>query len=166
MLAEKVPTYTIERLHLDRENPRLGGQAGKAKTEAELLDLIVAAFGVNDVLSSMSVNGYFDEEPLIGVVQGNSNVRIVEGNRRLAAALILGGDRRGKNQGKRTRHYQTLQKKHKQPSITRVPVLVYDATGPGRTFCLILVFGISRRRNRGTPTPRPRGSHESSRKAR
>jgi hypothetical protein len=54
------------------------------------------------------------------------HVRIAEGNRRLAACLILAGDDRAKNQAKRTNEYLQLQKEHKQKQIAYVPVQVHD----------------------------------------
>jgi hypothetical protein len=126
--ATGTPSYPLSELHLDKANPRLGGHAADVKTETEILDLIVDVFGVDDVLSSIAVNGYFDAEPLIGVKDRNKpGIRIVEGNRRLAACLILAQDDRAKNQAKRIQEYQALQAKHAQSSITRIPVLVYDA---------------------------------------
>jgi hypothetical protein len=53
-------------------------------------------------------------------------VRVKEGNRRLAACLILAGDARAKNQEKRTRDYREIQAQHKRPPIEAVPVIVYD----------------------------------------
>jgi hypothetical protein len=122
------PSYPLSDLHLDKTNPRLGGHATNLKTETEVLDLIVDVFGVDDVLSSIAVNGYFEAEPLIGVKDKNKpGIRIVEGNRRLAACLILSDDERAKNQAKRIQEYRSLQEKHHQPAITGIPVLVYDA---------------------------------------
>ncbi len=121
-------SYPLSDLHLDKTNPRLGGHSSGLKNEIEVLDLIVDVFGVDDVLSSIAVNGYFDAEPLIGVEdRGKKGIRIVEGNRRLAACLILANDARAKNQQKRINEYRSLQAKHHQSAITKIPVLVYDA---------------------------------------
>jgi hypothetical protein len=124
--TEAVPHISLKHLHLDKGNPRLGERAGKAKSETELLDWIVNAFGIDDILSSIAVNGFFGAEPLIGVRGKNSEIRIIEGNRRLVACLILAADERASHQSKRTADFQALQAKHHQAAVTEVPVLVFD----------------------------------------
>ena len=79
----------VERLYLrdlkfDPQNPRFGDLTAGV-TEADILDEIVERFGVDDVLSSLAVNGYMGTEPLVGIRENDGKVRIVEGNRRLAA---------------------------------------------------------------------------------
>lgn len=123
---------SLDKLHLDGNNPRLGAQAGNFRTENDILDAVVDVYGVDDVLSSLAVNGYFEAEPMVGVRLDKppGHIRIAEGNRRLAACLILAGDERAKNHAQRTREYQILQKKHKTPPITEVPVRVHaDSKG-------------------------------------
>ena len=125
--VQKVPRYPLSQLLLDSTNARLGRQHQPDAKQAQVLDTIVEVFGVDDVLSSIAVNGYFDEEPLVGIHEKNSSkIRIKEGNRRLAACLILAGDPRARNQSKRTSEYQALQAKYKKLPITEVPVLVHD----------------------------------------
>lgn len=98
-----VPTGTpirevpISKLHLDRDNPRFASGIGPNATEEQILDHIVRVHGIDDVLSSIGVNGFFPHEPLIGLQESPSApITIVEGNRRLAACLILAGDPRAK----------------------------------------------------------------------
>ncbi len=125
--ANGVATQYIElsRLLLDGANPRLGAKAGEDRTQSEILDAVVDIFGVDDVLSSLAVNGYFDAEPMVGVsIDGTDNFRIAEGNRRLAACLILVGDKRAMRHKKRTEQFQLLQKEHNNSPITSVPVRI------------------------------------------
>jgi hypothetical protein len=115
----------LESLFLDGNNARLGAKAGQLKNQVEILDEIVNVFGIDDVLSSLAVNGYFEAEPLVGVQMDKPDkVRIAEGNRRLAACLILIGDARAKNHKKRTDEYQAIQKAHGREPIRAVPVLM------------------------------------------
>lgn len=53
-------------LLLDADNPRFGGQQVGLVDQVKVLDHIVASYGVDDVLSSLAVNGYFLAEPLVG----------------------------------------------------------------------------------------------------
>ena len=72
-------------LLLDPKNPRFGLQ-GRSASQEQILDLIVEKFGVNDVLSSLAVNGYFEAEPMVCRRLPDSEQRVVvEGNRWLAA---------------------------------------------------------------------------------
>ncbi|MBI3411731.1 MAG: hypothetical protein HY040_25655 [Planctomycetes bacterium] len=124
---QRLEWHPLGELHFDTRNPRFGGQAGKLTNEIDILDTIVDKFGVEDVLSSLAFNGYFDGEPLVGLRdKGGAGVRIVEGNRRLAACLILAGDKRAANQKARTRKSQSLQKQRGQDPITEIPVSVFE----------------------------------------
>lgn len=121
----ETPLLPLSQLHLDGSNPRLGAKAGQFANEVDILDTVVNVFGIDDVLSSLAVNGYFEAEPLVGVRTGRDGaIRIAEGNRRLAACLILAGDKRARNQEKRTREYQTLQSRYNRPPVVKVPVRV------------------------------------------
>lgn len=112
-------------LELDPTNPRLGAKSGHYRDQTAILDAIVSEFGVDNLLSSLAVNGYFEAEPLVGVRKANSNtICVVEGNRRLSACLILAGDLRAKNQSRRTSAFRQIQQDHQRPAIERVPVRI------------------------------------------
>ena len=105
----------VERLHPDPQNPRLSAESQGAK-EPELLNVLHAKFNLEELADSMATNGYFDEEPLVAIPNGitkalaragadpesakytdysafirdnSTHFTVVEGNRRLATALIL-----------------------------------------------------------------------------
>lgn len=123
----RVRPVALSELHLDTRNPRFGSRLGPSVSETAILDAIVEKFGVDDVLSSLAVNGFFEAEPLVGIEE-KGTIRVVEGNRRLAACLILVDDDRAKNQKPRGSAARELQKKHKQPAIDKVPVSLFKAT--------------------------------------
>lgn len=117
----------LDKLELDPENPRFGNADGTKTSQIEILDSIVGDYGIEDVISSLAVNGYFPAEPVIAIKQKKSSkYRVVEGNRRLAACLVLAGEPRAKNQAKRTQSYQELQESHQQPPITQIPVIWFN----------------------------------------
>ena len=122
---ESTRHFPLGQLVLDRSNARLGAETGRLLNQTQILDTIVDKFGIDDVLSSLAVNGYFEAEPMVGVrdAQGG-RIRIAEGNRRLAACLILGGEDRARNHAKRTAEYQRLQRKYGRPPIEAVPVRI------------------------------------------
>ena len=82
----------VEHLLLDAENPRLTLDNGGDQNA--LLVELYKRYHLDDLITSFAQNGYFSEEPLIGVEngrdeQGNTLYTIVEGNRRLAALKLL-----------------------------------------------------------------------------
>lgn len=116
----------LNSLLLDPDNPRFG-QQGKGRNQEQILDLIVEKFGVNDVLSSLAVNGYFDAEPMVCRKKAESGQSIViEGNRRLAACLIIVGDPRAANQATRTTEYSKLWNDSGCPDVEPVPCILFD----------------------------------------
>lgn len=124
--GKEVEYVSLDKLDFDSENPRFGRTAREARSQTEILNYIVNDFGVDDVLSSISVNGYFVAEPLICREQDSGDrLTVVEGNRRLAACLILAADPRAKHQTRRTENYQKLQFESKRPQLTTVPVIKF-----------------------------------------
>lgn len=115
----------ISKLLLDPSNPRFGDLDEKAE-QHEIVDLIVKQFGVEDVLSSLSVNGFFSAEPLICTPANDGTFIVAEGNRRLTACIILLGDDRGKNHSSLAKRYQTLWEKHGKPSIEPLPIISFN----------------------------------------
>ena len=102
----------IKRLRLDAENPRLPEEV-QGSGQPELLAHLYEHFDLEEIAEPMATHGYFDEEPLVAVPVGlpkkitpekgketkgyveflkDCNFTVVEGNRRLATALILQDD--------------------------------------------------------------------------
>lgn len=120
-----VQYLSLKELKLDGNNPRFGMERGNRANQTDILDYIVENFGIEDVLSSLAYNGYFDAEPLIAIKNEDGTFTIVEGNRRLSACLILASDERAKNQSNRAKQFDqdVLNKWHNDP---KVPVHVFD----------------------------------------
>lgn len=116
----------VGELLLDPDNPRFGLQ-GRSASQEQILDLIVEKFGVNDVLSSLAVNGYFEAEPMVcRKISSSDQSIVVEGNRRLAACLIILGERRAANQATRTAEYSALWNENGRPAIEPVPCILFE----------------------------------------
>jgi hypothetical protein len=114
----------IDRLDLDPENPRFAGAVGHNPPQKRILDYIAENIGLKDLLSSMSHSGYYVSAPLIGVPK-NGRVTIVEGNRRLATALLLLGDERASSQVNRGKSHP-LQKGARE-RLEVLPVLLVES---------------------------------------
>ena len=125
---DEVNRVPLGELCLDAENPRFGQLDDALVGQTEILDHIVATFGVDDVLSSLAVNGYFDAEPLVcRQIHPDEPLVVSEGNRRLAACLILTGEERARNQRRRTEQYKAIHRAHGEPNVDPVPVIVIDS---------------------------------------
>lgn len=79
----------VEHLRLDSANPRLIGHSAADSDEAIIANLYRAA-ELDELLQSISANGYLDIEPLVVTQEGDDCRSVVlEGNRRLAALRLL-----------------------------------------------------------------------------
>jgi hypothetical protein len=116
----------LDQLLLDAENPRFGIAGKPLADQSEILDQIVEKFGVDDILSSLAVNGYFEAEPLVcRESKASGPAVVVEGNRRLAACLMLVGDKRASRQAGRAENYVKLWNDHGRKPVDPVPVIIF-----------------------------------------
>ena len=86
---ETTTKVSVGQLRLDRDNPRLLGEAKDSPDEAIIARLYRSA-DLNELLASISTNGYLDIEPLVVTTHPDTDELIVlEGNRRLATLRLL-----------------------------------------------------------------------------
>jgi len=96
---QQIQDIHVEYLLLDNQNPRLSS-VGQTATQGALLKELYLRYDLDDLILSLSENGYFSEEPLIAVESKSKESDkasgkkeklfvVVEGNRRLAALKIL-----------------------------------------------------------------------------
>jgi len=78
----------LTRLKLDPENPRLPLKA-RTMNQINLCLLLDEDFNLIPIGRSMADNGYFLEEPIIGVEDEDGNIIVIEGNRRIASVKLL-----------------------------------------------------------------------------
>ena len=91
MEFKKPEKVEVERLRLDRRNPRLIGEGENASQE-EMISRLYRSADLSELLQSISANGYMDIEPLIVIPDPQSHddkLIVLEGNRRLAALRLL-----------------------------------------------------------------------------
>lgn len=95
----KIVRVSVDRLLLDAENPRLAPDA-ESTSQFDLLKILWTEMAVDELVVSIAANGYFEEEPMFVIPQEPgmdpadpcTKLVVVEGNRRLAAVLILLND--------------------------------------------------------------------------
>ena len=91
MELETTTKVSVERLRLDRGNPRLVGERADASDERIIARLYRSA-ELHELLQSVSANGYLDIEPLIAMGDSDADdggLIVLEGNRRLATLRLL-----------------------------------------------------------------------------
>lgn len=89
METETTTKVAVERLRLDRLNPRLVGQAPGASDESIIARLYRSA-ELDELLQSVSANGYLDIEPLVVMgASADGSLTVLEGNRRLATLRLF-----------------------------------------------------------------------------
>ncbi|MEX5486222.1 hypothetical protein IC611_12725 [Proteus mirabilis] len=71
---KEVQYIRLNELFLDVENPRFGEDASSGSTQVDVLNNIVKNYGVNDVISSLAVNGYFSAEPMVVKKNGKTTI--------------------------------------------------------------------------------------------
>lgn len=84
---------SLTALQLDTSNPRLLGykKQGKLQSEKDIITLMMARYGIRDLITSILSNGFYPDEILYAIpdeAQPNKRI-IVEGNRRLTACKII-----------------------------------------------------------------------------
>ena len=92
-IVTKAPVRLLE---LDSENPRLVSDGVRSRRQADLLQTLWTEMDVAELVDSIAENGFFQEEPLFVIPKRLGSDKgpyiVVEGNRRLAAVLILTND--------------------------------------------------------------------------
>lgn len=79
----------LDDLVLDDENPRLPNSVNRS--QEEMIDYIATSTSLEDLMSAISQNGFFNGEPLIAIPDANAKgkFKIVEGNRRLTSVKLI-----------------------------------------------------------------------------
>ena len=91
MELETITKVPVERLRLDRMNPRLVGEGATASDEWIIARLHRSA-ELDELLQSISANGYLDIEPLVVMAEDDGDdggLIVLEGNRRFATLRLL-----------------------------------------------------------------------------
>ena len=85
-----VRDVAVESLKLDTKNPRLPERV-RGSSQSEILQYLYNRAVLDELAQSYMDHGYFQNEPLIVVKDGEVGNVVIEGNRRLATLKILHG---------------------------------------------------------------------------
>lgn len=86
-MKQEIQQIPVERLRLDPYNPRLPEET-LGSSQGDILEFLFEHGVLEELARSFIDNGYFVHEPLIATPDGEHTV-VLEGNRRLAALMIL-----------------------------------------------------------------------------
>lgn len=115
----------IEELLLDPDNPRLVSSGG-TRDQKLLLEVLWREMAVDELVLSIAHNGYYNEEPLLVISDQADKYIVIEGNRRLAAVLLLRESEL--RQYVKASGLPTLSKEDRA-ALDRLPVLIYPNRG-------------------------------------
>lgn len=86
----RIKYIKVEKLLLDKENPRLPKSFQKASiTEEDIIDYMLLEASTIELMLSIKTNGFFIGEQLLVVKNEDDTYTVVEGNRRLTAVKLL-----------------------------------------------------------------------------
>jgi hypothetical protein len=119
----------ISELLLDDSNPRFG-ELERGVEQSQLVDLIIDKFGIEDVVSSLAMNGFFAAEPLVCERRKDGKLVVKEGNRRLCACIVLSGDPRAIRQPNLAARVQRMWYENGKRPIEPVPILIFEEDEP------------------------------------
>lgn len=138
-VSGKSKNIPLRDLLLDESNPRFGDSINKFSGQQEVLDWIVQNFGVDDVINSLAINGYFEAEPLVVEENAAGKYIVKEGNRRLAACLILAQDARAKNHNQRRKSVEKFLSDSEWNTETGIPSICFKSSDAQR---LVAYLGV------------------------
>jgi hypothetical protein len=86
----RISYVSLDKLHLDDNNPRFAGLIKSAK-EDEIFKALQQEMHLDELVESFKQNGYYNVEPLLVIRRTKTadDFTVVEGNRRLAALKLL-----------------------------------------------------------------------------
>ena len=92
----EIHDISVEQLLLDQENPRLAWRT-EGNSQEDLVRILWTEMAVDEVVLSIAENGFFRSEPLFVISaeqesSGKPRYIVIEGNRRLAAVMLLRND--------------------------------------------------------------------------
>lgn len=124
----KYSTLPIEKLLLDKENPRF--QSGsKLETQVELANKLIMGYDVYQIAKNIAKNGYFAPSPMVVVESDNrgeeGKFTVVEGNRRLSALKAI-SDSNFRKQLYDPKSWEEIASQSNFDPDTEIPVVIVD----------------------------------------
>ena len=123
---ENIKFIPLDKLRLDPENPRFGYNNG-LREQKHILNNIIKNYGIDDLLGSISKNGYFSAEPLVCKIK-NGYFDVIEGNRRLVTLLVISKSEIASDYPSKCEKYNKLWVESGQKQISPVPCIIFSSS--------------------------------------
>ena len=120
-MRNKIEFISLPKLAFDPQNPRLPSYIRK-EPDKKIIEWMILDASLIDLISSIAQNGFFVGEPILAIPQEEKFV-VIEGNRRLAAALILNKPSLTKVKSNSIREILEGSKKENTPK--ELPVVIF-----------------------------------------
>ena len=108
----------------DKENARFAGMRKRA-TQQEIAKNLWEEMHLDELITSIAVNGYYEQEPLLVIKEGRK-FTVIEGNRRLASVKILLDSTLAKYVGARRKELPTL-RAPRAKELSHLPAIIYGS---------------------------------------
>ncbi len=118
------PTYEIKNisdLKLDTKNPRLPKSMHES-SEREIISYMLLDASLIELMLAIGINGFFPGEQLLVVEDTDGKYKVIEGNRRLSAVMLLNNPEMADVQ--KTKIQKVLEETDQRP--TEIPCLIFD----------------------------------------
>lgn len=112
---------SLDKLRLDPHNPRLPKSLHGASEDA-ILEYMLLDASLIELMLAIGENDYFQGEQLLVVPDKGETFRVIEGNRRLSAVILLNHPERAKVQ--KSKIEKVLKETDKRPK--EIPCLIFD----------------------------------------
>lgn len=110
-----------DKILLDDKNPRLP-KSYHGKNQVEILEFMIKDGSLIELMLAIATKGYFPGEQLLIVPSENGNYKVIEGNRRLSAVILLNEPSLVKQTPKLT---QVIDETEKLPKPDKIPCLIF-----------------------------------------
>lgn len=117
-----------DKLLFDSKNPRMV-EFGILEDETKIINILWQNMAVNEIVMSILANGFFENEPMYAIADGEKYI-VIEGNRRLAAVKAILNPDIIANDGMR-RYRDKITPAIKEQLSSELPVVVLDTRERG-----------------------------------
>lgn len=112
----------LDKLKLDSYNPRLP-KSMHGKSDKEILSYMLLDASLVELMLAIGENGFFPGEQLLVVKDADDKYKVIEGNRRLSAVMLLNNPELADVQ--KTKIQKVLEETEKRP--TQIPCLIFNS---------------------------------------
>jgi len=123
-MSAQLQRIKVDKLFLDAGNPRLPRHV-RGADEPQIIEYLLQEASTLDLMEAIGENGFFEGEQLLVVKADAGRFKVVEGNRRLTAVLLLRDPNRAPVQQARVKKIFD-EASHKGEEFDELPCAIFD----------------------------------------